>query len=140
MPESVASQKFTSLKIDEALHKWLLETAPNDREFQRLSRVAQPHACGFITAVPSNEDGYDTVFEPVTSAPQSNTDWGLLDSDSTCPMCTQPIDIFGDHAVCCTKAGDLIVRHNNLRNLVASIALMEKKGILGPTTGSALAM
>src|SRR6185437_16233644 len=42
----------------------------------------------------------------------------------------------------CSKAGDLIVRHNNLRNLVDRIAqdgqlspVMEKKGILGPTSG-----
>ena len=66
----------------------------------------------------------------------------VIDPEATCPMCTQPIDIFGDHAVCCTKAGDLISRHNNLRNLVDSIAsdgllspVMEKKGILGPTSG-----
>ena len=57
-------------------------------------------------------------------------------------MCMQPIDIFGDHAVCCTKAGDLIVRHNNLRNFIDTVAadgllspVMEKKGILGPTSG-----
>ena len=144
VPEAAASQQFTSLKFDEARHKWLLDTAPNDREFQRLSRVAQPHACGFITAIPSNEDGYDTIFEPrnFRTAIQYRLGIPVVDSDSTCPMCTQPIDIFGDHAVCCTKAGDLIVRHNNLRNLVDSIAsdgllspVMEKKGILGPTSG-----
>ena len=26
---------------------------------QRLKRSAQPHSCGFITAVPSDEDGKD---------------------------------------------------------------------------------
>ena len=46
----------------------------------------------------------------------------VVDPDSICPMCMQPIDIFGDHAVCCTKARDLIVRHNSVRNLVDSIA------------------
>jgi len=50
--------------------------------------------------------------------------------------------VFGDHATCCTKEGDIIIRHNSLRNLVNSIAtdaqlspVMEKKGILGNTSG-----
>jgi hypothetical protein len=54
----------------------------------------------------------------------------------------QPINTYGDHATCCTKSGDLIIRHNTLRNLVDSIArdgllspILEKQGILGPTTG-----
>jgi hypothetical protein len=53
----------------------------------------------------------------------------------------QPI-IYGDHATCCAKNGDLVIRHNSLRNLVYSIAsdgllqpALEKQGILGPTTG-----
>jgi len=64
VPEFAGSQQFTSKRFDVAKHEWLLKTAPDEREFQRLSRVAQPHACGFITAVPSCEDGYDTIIEP----------------------------------------------------------------------------
>ena len=55
---------------------------------------------------------------------------------------TQPINIFGDHATCCAKKGDVIVRQDSLRNLVDSIGtdallspVTEKKGILGNTTG-----
>ena len=36
----------------------------NDREAQRLRRCAQPHASGFVTAVPSEEDGRDTILKP----------------------------------------------------------------------------
>jgi len=53
-------------------------------------------------------------------------------------LCMQTIDVYGDHATCCSKAGDLIVRHNAMRNLVNEIAkdsllspVLEKKGILG---------
>ena len=49
---------------------------------------------------------------------------------------------FGDHATCCTKSGDLIIRQNSLRNLVEEFAsdgmlspVLEKEGILGNTTG-----
>ena len=31
---------------------------------QRLKRSAQPHSCGFITAVPSDEDGKDCLLRP----------------------------------------------------------------------------
>src|ERR1700757_734921 len=58
--------------------------------------------------------------------------------EASCPMCMQTLDIFGDHAICCTTNGDLIVRHNRIRDLVDNIAreghlspIMEKKGILG---------
>jgi hypothetical protein len=54
----------------------------------------------------------------------------------------QTINVYGDHATCCAKKGDLIIRHNAIRNLVNAIACdgvlspqMEKKGILGPTSG-----
>ena len=66
----------------------------------------------------------------------------MLNNEIPCPLCMQPINKYGDHATCCTKSGDLIIRHNTLRNLVDSIArdgllspILEKQGILGPTTG-----
>ena len=66
----------------------------------------------------------------------------MLDHEIPCPLCKQTINIFGDHATCCAKKGDVIIRHNSLRNLIDSIGtdallspVMEKKGILGNTTG-----
>jgi len=54
----------------------------------------------------------------------------------------QTINVYGDHATCCAKNGDLVVRHNALRNFIHSVASdgllqpqLEKQGILGPTTG-----
>src|SRR5690348_16342810 len=58
------------------------------------------------------------------------------------PCACSCFDKYGDHAVCCAKTGDLIIRHNSLCHLVDNIArdgmlnpVMEKKGILGPTSG-----
>ena len=66
----------------------------------------------------------------------------ILDKEIACPTCTQTINIYGDHATCCTKTGDLITRHNAMRNLVESVAsdgklspVLEKKGILGSAPG-----
>ena len=64
----------------------------------------------------------------------------MLDEDIPCPA--EIINKYGDHATCCTKQGDLIVRHNSLGNLVEDFAsdgmlspVLEKEGILGNTTG-----
>src|SRR3954451_11911689 len=60
-----------------------------------------------------------------------------------CPSCMHTfLDRHGDHAICCTTTGDLIVRHNRIRDLVDKFAreghlgpVLEKKGILGETSG-----
>jgi hypothetical protein len=126
------------------MHQHLVDTAPDDREKQRLLRVAQPHAGSFVTAVPSNEDGNDTLLRPrvFRTAVLYRLGLPVLNQPKPCPSCMQTINIYGDHATCCAKKGDLIIRHNAIRNLVNAIACdgvlspqMEKKGILGPTSG-----
>ena len=46
------------------MHQYLVSTALDERERQRLLRIAQPHASAFVTAVPSEEDGRDTILKP----------------------------------------------------------------------------
>ena len=67
----------------------------------------------------------------------------LLKEEIDCPVCMQKkIDISGDHATCCSRTGDLVSRHNALRDMVDNLAsqgmlspVMEKKGILGSQPG-----
>ena len=66
----------------------------------------------------------------------------VLDEEKSCSLCKQTIDVFGDHAACCSVSSDRIHRHHRLRNLVDKICqegmlspIMEKKGILGPVDG-----
>ena len=143
LPPEYMSQKQASFDFDQTMHAFLVDKA-DTREAQRLRRAAQPHACGFITAVPSDEDGKDTLLRPrnFRIAVAYRLGVPVLNEETPCPMCKQTINIFGDHATCCTKEGDVIIRHNSMRNLVNNIAtdaqlspVMEKKGILGNTTG-----
>ena len=142
--EGLVPQKQASFHFDQQMLQHLISTAPNERERQRLIRVAQPHACGFITGVPSEEDGNDTILRPRNFRVSVAYRLGvpLFKDVVNCTMCKQTIDVYGDHATCCTTTGDLILRHNSIRNLMDKLAsegllspVMEKKGILGPTTG-----
>ncbi len=147
-PEQVSEvhvrQAQASYAFDEEMHKYLVDSAPNDREKQRLLRVARPHAGSYITAVPSEVDGQDCLLKPRLFRVAVAYRLGLpvLNSEIPCPLCMQQINVYGDHATCCAKQGDLVIRHNALRNLIYSIAsdgllkpVLEKQGILGPTTG-----
>ena len=63
LPAQYLPQKEASFAFDEKMHAYLVDNA-DERGAQRLRRAAQPHACGFITAVPSDEDGKDTLLRP----------------------------------------------------------------------------
>ena len=111
------SQKEASYRIDEKIHKKLIETASDQRERQRLRRLTEPHAGSWITAVPSNEDGYDTVMAPKLFRVAVAYRLGIqvVPLGISCPRCMQTVDIMGDHASCCSRGGDLTVRHHKIR-------------------------
>ena len=147
-PEQVSethkAQSAASYEFDEVMHSYLVDSAPNDREKQRLLRVARPHASSFVTAVPSEEDGMDCLLKPrqYRIAVAYRLGMPVLSKEVPCSVCMQSLNIYGDHATCCARNGDLVTRHNALRNLVHSIAsdgllqpALEKQGVLGPTTG-----
>ena len=143
LPAEYLSQKEASFEFDRKMHDFLVDNS-DTRGAQRLRRAAQPHASAFITAVPSDEDGKDTILPPRNFRISVAYRLGVyvIDREIPCPLCTQLINKYGDHATCCTKSGDLIIRHNSLRNLIDSIGsdgqlspVLEKKGILGNTVG-----
>jgi hypothetical protein len=144
MPVKAKHQSEASYEFDEKVHAWLVSKAPNDREAQRLRGCAKPHASNFITTLPSEEDGRDTILKPrnFRIAVAYRLGVPVIDNEIPCPRCMQTIDKYGDHATCCSRKGELVVRHNALRDLVHLIAKegllnpqLEKHGILGPTTG-----
>src|SRR3954463_1070815 len=58
------------------------------RGAQRLRRAAQPHACGFITAVPSDEDGKETLLRPriFQTAVAYRLGVPVVDKEIPCPL------------------------------------------------------
>jgi hypothetical protein len=138
------SQKAGSFKKDEEILKQLIEEAPNQRERQRLTRLKCEHSGAWVCAIPSNQDGNDTVMRPRNFQVAVAMRLGLpvLDEEKKCSLCMQIIDVFGDHAACCSMSSDRIHRHNRVRNLLERICqegmlspVMEKKGLLGDVYG-----
>ena len=67
LPGEYLSQQDASFGFDEKMHTYLVDQA-DTRGAQRLRRAAQPHACGFITAVPGDEDGKEALSLPPRSS------------------------------------------------------------------------
>jgi hypothetical protein len=137
------SQKSGSFKKDEEILKVLVREAANQRERQRLDRLQCEHSGAWICAVPSTHDGTDTVMRPRNFQVAVAMRLGLpvLEEEKSCSLCKQIIDVFGDHAACCSVSSDRIHRHNRVRNLLDRIAhegmlsVMEKTRLLGNTYG-----
>ena len=86
--------------------------APNQRERRRLERLQCEHAGAWVCAVPSTHDGVDTVMRPRNFRVAVAMRMGLpvLDEEKRCSLCTQIIDVFGDHGACCSVSSDRIHR------------------------------
>jgi hypothetical protein len=139
------SQTQASMRIDKAIQSRLVSESPSQRERQRLNRLLAEHAGAWVTAVPSSLDGSDCCMSPAVFRTAVRYRLGVVVArpDVVCSFCMQSFDEYGDHAACCRMNGDLIVRHNRLRNLLCRIAeegllspVLEKKGILrGESSG-----
>ena len=81
--------------------------------------------------MPSDEDDKDCLMKPrnFQIAVAYRLGMNVLDEEISCPLCKQLINKFGDHATCCTKSGELIIRHNSMRNLIEDFA---SDGMLSP--------
>jgi len=140
-PSPCPSQQEASFTLDSSILSGLVASFSSPRERQRLNRVSQPHAGSWVTAVPSSLDGPDAIIRPVAFRVACRLRLGVpvCHVGAPCPCCMHTLlDAYGDHAICCTTTGDLIVRHNRIRDLVDKIAreghlspILEKKGILG---------
>jgi hypothetical protein len=137
-------QMLASSKVDCEALEGLISRA-SARDAQRLRRSDVIHANAWISALPSATDGKDTVMEPRVYLTAVRRLLGLpvYSVSAPCPFCKQTMDVYGDHAVCCKKSGDLITRHNRVRDLIAQFAKvgllspdLEKLGLLGPTDRS----
>ena len=111
-------QKVLSNKIDNYLFNILYEqSSAADRA--RLLSVSSPHAASWVSVIPS--EGLGLHLQP--SEFRVAIKWWLgLDTScgSICPLCPgRVLDPFGHHALTCKRGGDVVTRHNKLRDTLA---------------------
>ncbi|KAL5484071.1 hypothetical protein EMCRGX_G020510 [Ephydatia muelleri] len=105
-------QKALSLKLDTHMFQTLVSSASPANKARMLS-VSAPHASSWVSAIPSGLQLESNEFQMAIR-------WWLgLDTSgrSMCPFCPDTaLDPLGHHAVTCRHGGDVVTRHNRLRD------------------------
>ena len=118
MHKSPFHQKVLSCKIGNHLFNTLYEQSSAANRARLLS-VSSPHAASWVSAIHS--EGLGLHLQP--SEFQVAIKWWLgLDTScgSICPLCPgKVLDPLGHHALTCKSGGDVVSRHNKLRDTLA---------------------
>ena len=114
---SPVSQKSLSAKLDDHVFNALLNSSSVADKARFLS-VSSPHAASWLSVVPSENLGLH-MDPPVF---QVAIKWWLgLDTSegSRCALCPgSALDHLGHHAITCKYGGDVVSRHNRIRNIL----------------------
>ena len=114
---SSVSQKYLSGKLDDRVFNILLNSS-SVADKARLLSVSSPHAASWLSVLPSENLGLH-LDPPVF---QVAIKWWLgLDTSegSQCALCPgSTLDHFGHHAVTCKYGGDVVSRHNRIRDIL----------------------
>ena len=114
---SSVSQKYLSGKLDDRVFNMLLNSS-SVADKARLLSVSSPHAASWLSVVPSENLGLH-LDPPVF---QVAIKWWLgLDTSegSQCALCPgSTLDHLGHHAVTCKYGGDVVSRHNRIKDIL----------------------
>ena len=112
---STLTQKFLSNKIEDCQFKTLFDNStPIDRA--HLLSISSPHASAWLSVTPSPSMGLH--LEP--SEFQVAIKWWLgipVAQGQSCSQCKAALDAYGHHALSCKLGGDVVSRHNRLRDI-----------------------
>eukprot|EP00731_Ephydatia_muelleri_P011027 Em0005g1613a len=116
--EKLPSQKTLSSILDNNLFR-VLQGSLSIADRARLLSASSPHASSWLTVTPSEGQGLH-LDPPVF---QTALKWWLgLDTTegSICALCPDKmLDPLGHHATTCKRGGDVVFRHNKLRDILA---------------------
>ena len=135
---SPPSQHALSRKLDSHLfHSIMMASSPANKA--RLLSSSAAHASSWLSVVPSVGLGLHLDSSEFHTA----VIWWLgmnFTARSSCPFCPDiALDPLGHHAVSCRHGGDVVIRHNRLRNIIAdfcrrahlSVRIEVGRGLLG---------
>ena len=115
--ESPMTQKMLSMKIENKQFQWLFYASSIDLfQTARLMSASSCLAASWLSVIPS--PGLNLHLDKAEF--QATLKWWLgidMFGGSRCPSCsTQSLDPLGHHALTCKYNGDVVSRHNQLRN------------------------
>jgi hypothetical protein len=126
--ESPLSQKGLSSKIEDQQFDILFHSASLTNRARLLS-ISSPHASAWLSVTPSPR--LNLHLEPAEF--QVALKWWLglpVAQGQSCPHCPSfALDDFGHHALSCKHGGDVISRHNKLRDIFLGFC---QRACLGP--------
>ena len=111
------SQKSLSGKLDDHVFNLLLNSS-SVADKARLLSVSSPHAASWLSVVPS--ESLELHMDPPVF--QVAIKWWLgldVSEGSPCALCPgSTLDHLGHHAVTCKYGGDVVTRHNMIRDIL----------------------
>ncbi|KAL5500371.1 hypothetical protein EMCRGX_G011922 [Ephydatia muelleri] len=136
--QSFDEEHALSRKLDSHLfHSIMMASSPANKA--RLLSSSAAHASSWLSVVPSVGLGLHLDSSEFHTA----VIWWLgmnFTARSSCPFCPDTaLDPLGHHAVSCRHGGDVVIRHNRLRNIIAdfcrrahlSVRIEVGRGLLG---------
>ena len=123
--DSPIPQKALSFKIDPQQFRALLDSSSPANKARLLS-VSAPHASSWLSVVPSVELGLH--LDPHEFC--VGIRWWLgvdISRGLPCPLCPiTALDPLDHHGITCKKGGDVVTRHNRLRDVFVDVMRPER--------------
>ena len=116
--EPPLKQRPLSQTIDHAIYDEIYAIAPDLRSQALVLSTSNLHAGDWLRALPSSTLG---LHIPDSEFRLSPVLVGLADVRGS-PVCTSPMDTFGDHAIGFGGNSDRIFQHNAIRDVLFSAA------------------
>ena len=126
--DSPIPQKALSFKIDSEQFRALLDSSSPANKARLLSASAS-HASSWLSVVPSVELGLH--LDPHEFCVGIRWWLGLdISRGLSCSLCPNTaLDLLGHHAVTCKKGGDVVTRHNRLRDVFVDFCHQAHLGV-----------
>jgi hypothetical protein len=117
-------QEVLSKLVDDALLRGHVAAMDRKEDRARLLSLLAPHSSDWLRAAPAF-GAFEVVMTPdeMQVALQLRLGLPVAPAGAHCPSCARSpwLDPGGHHALTCSKGGDVVTRHNKLRNTVRSL-------------------
>ena len=115
------SQRKIKENLDNSAFDNLLGKQSSIREKARLQSLSLPQSGAWLSAAPIPALGLHLSSNEFRVALKYRLGVKLYENERKCPFCKSgTLDVMGDHAVSCHDRGDMISRHNPIREQIIS--------------------